>query len=394
MNYILMHRKIPVAEIVIREKKARISAIGNVFNREHLPIGITIQDGKPDIDDLEDWWQGRSIPASRQNFRKALEDMGVSSSSQLLTKCFGLSLSDQYWVNPIDSPLEWEKINFFDNSFSEDVGNAFFQTIPKRHPLNLCAPDNTSDGVLKKKWRIIDGKRYLIKGGSDPSHQEPCNEAIATLIMRRLKIDHVPYGVILEDGFPYSVCENFIDRNTELVSGFYIHNVKRIENADNFYKHFLECCSILGIQNAKENFDKMLALDYLIANKDRHMNNFGAIRNAKTLEWIGIAPVFDSGTSLWHNQFNVQAENAPCSEPFRSTHDEQIKDITDFSWIDLSALVGMEDDIADILSTSPYIDKKRIDDICSAFNARVKSLSQYVRSLQPKKIVVHNPYLR
>ncbi len=45
----------------------------------------------------------------------------------------------------------------------------------------------------------------------------------------------------------------------------------------------------------------MLTLDYIIANGDRHYNNFGFIRNAETLEWQGLAPIFDSGASLWHN---------------------------------------------------------------------------------------------
>ncbi|MDR3154072.1 MAG: hypothetical protein LBW85_07355 [Deltaproteobacteria bacterium] len=46
----------------------------------------------------------------------------------------------------------------------------------------------------------------------------------------------------------------------------------------------------------------MLAVDYLIANTDRHLNNFGALRNAGTLDWIGFAPVYDSGSSLWHDR--------------------------------------------------------------------------------------------
>ena len=45
----------------------------------------------------------------------------------------------------------------------------------------------------------------------------------------------------------------------------------------------------------------MIVIDYLLANTDRHYNNFGAIRNANSLEWIGSAPIYDSGTSLWCN---------------------------------------------------------------------------------------------
>ena len=42
----------------------------------------------------------------------------------------------------------------------------------------------------------------------------------------------------------------------------------------------------------------MLVLDYLIVNEDRHLNNFGLIRNAVTPEWIGAAPLYDNGNLI------------------------------------------------------------------------------------------------
>ena len=56
--------------------------------------------------------------------------------------------------------------------------------------MNLFSPDNTTDGNLKKKWKISAGKRVLIKGGSDPFRQEVYNEVIASLIAEKLGIDH------------------------------------------------------------------------------------------------------------------------------------------------------------------------------------------------------------
>ena len=56
-----------------------------------------------------------------------------------------------------------------------------------------------------------------------------------------------------------------------------------------------DCCEALGIRDA---VDRMIVLDYLIVNGDRHQNNFGVVRNADTLEYLGAAPIYDSGTSL------------------------------------------------------------------------------------------------
>ena len=33
-------------------------------------------------------------------------------------------------------------------------------------------------------------------------------------------------------------------------------------------------------------------------NEDRHLNNFGIIRDINTLKWIDVAAIFDNGQSL------------------------------------------------------------------------------------------------
>lgn len=72
---------------------------------------------------------------------------------------------------------------------------------------------------------------------------------------------------------------------------------KKQKNSTSRYRHLLECCELLGIGNITPFLDRMLVLDYIIANEDRHFNNFGALRNAETLEWLGMAPIYDSGSS-------------------------------------------------------------------------------------------------
>ena len=49
----------------------------------------------------------------------------------LLTRCFGQSLSDQYWISPQTGDLQWSDINFFDNPFSEDIGDVLLGKAPK-----------------------------------------------------------------------------------------------------------------------------------------------------------------------------------------------------------------------------------------------------------------------
>lgn len=168
MNYTLMHKSIPVLDFVMDEATSSIQKIIAVWRLEHLPVGTVSVKGIVDRGALNAWWLDRSIPASRSGIREALQDLGVSNVQVLLPKCFGLSLSDQYWVRPFRSGLRWEDINFFENPFSEDIGDVLVGKAVGSPQLDFRSPDNTSDGFLKKRWKIIDGRRCLLKTGSPP----------------------------------------------------------------------------------------------------------------------------------------------------------------------------------------------------------------------------------
>jgi hypothetical protein len=321
---------------------------------------------------------GRAIPASRSGLREALQLMDVSSTGLLLLKCFGLSLSDQYWVNSHAKPLDWDKVNFFDNGFSEDVGNALFGRTAgdSGGGLSLVSPDNTSDGWLKKRWVVESDRRLLVKCGSDPAHQEPLNEVLASSILERLGVPHAHYEIAWDGDRPLSVCEDFIDTSTELVSAWHIYGTEKKSNNHSSYQHYLSCCERLGIPGVQEGLDRMLALDYLIVNSDRHFNNFGAVRDAESLDWLGPAPVFDSGTSMWHSSvaYRINPSGDAPSKPFNTKHSAQVRHISSFDWLDFSALDGIEEEYAALLDQSDFIDDARRNTLCDALVRRVEML--------------------
>lgn len=373
-----MHKEIPVVLLDIDDDVCVINKIEEIYNEAHLPIGIHIRHGLIDRAELNNWWIDRSIPASRSGVRKALEALNLSNTRMLLTKCFGLSLSDQYWIRPIDrEDLHWKDINFFDHSFSEDIGDVLLGKAVKKGAFNFHSPDNTSDGCLKKRWKIIDGKRCLVKAGSAPLMLQPFNEVIATIIMEKLNIPHVPYRLVWDDEVPYSVCEDFITRDTELVSAWRVMQATKRDNSTSVYRHYLNCCETLGIADITHAIDQMIVLDYIIANEDRHLNNFGLIRNAETLEWIGVAPIFDSGSSLGYDKLPAQilsGKDVDC-KPFKKRHEEQVRLVTNFDWIDFDSLKNIEADIVDVFEGSGmYADEKRIEAVISSVKRRISNL--------------------
>ncbi len=381
-----MHKRIKVAELELDDATGFIQKIGTVYAPEHLPVGIPVRGGVADRAALNVWWADRSIPASRSGVRKALETLEIASTRMLPVRCYGLSLSDQYWICPEGSHLQWDDINFFEHDFSDDIGDVLFGAEKKADALDFSSPDNTSDGNLKKRWKIVNGKRCLVKGGSNPFRQQPFNEVIAAGIMKRLGIPHVPYTVTWNKGAPYSVCEDFVTKDTELVPAWRIYQTKKKSNSASVYQHFVSCCEALGIEGTVPFLDRMIVPDYIIANEDRHMNNFGVLRDAETLKWLGFAPIYDSGSSLGYDKTpgQMKSEREVVCKPFKNHHGEQLKLVSDFSWIDFDALKDVKELIANALvGAEEYIDENRVRAVTESVERRIGNLYQLSMSQAP-----------
>jgi len=382
MQYTLMHKNIPVVDMLIEDRNAHIAKLWNIQDIRHLPPGINVFKTGIDRAGLNDWLKARSIPASRDGLIDALKNLGIQSTAVLISKCYGLSLSDQYWICPKDSELRWENVNFFKNDFPKDVGEILFGHEPAdKKLLNLSSPDNTADGWLRKRWIVADDKRFLMKGSSGFMQQEPFNEVVASAIMRRLDISHVNYTLTFNNDKPYSLCENFVTPDTELIPAWRVMQTFKHSNNRSDREHFFHCCDTLGVSGVKQALDKMLTIDYIIANEDRHFNNFGLVRNAETLEWLGFAPVYDSGTSLWYNTPDVGSHVE--SKPFSKTHAKQIKLVDDLSWFNSRSLDGLDDEVVEILSSSVRIDENRRNRIASVLMERCK----YIERLANEKLI-------
>lgn len=388
MRCTFMHKNTRVLSMELDSATGLIQKTGVLYSAAHLPPGIPVRHGTADRGLLNEWWTDRSIPASRSGIREALETMGLANTGALLVRCYGLSLSDQYWICPEDSGLTWDKINFFDHDFSDDIGDILFGAEKKADRLDFSSPDNTSDGNLKKRWKIIDGTRCLVKGGSNPFRQQPFNEVIASEIMARLDIPHIPYIVTWSKGAPYSVCENFVTRNTELIPAWRILRTQKKNNSVSVYQHFINCCETLGINDPAPFLDRMLTVDYIIANEDRHFNNFGVLRDAETLRWLGFAPIYDSGSSLGYDKMPAQIRSGKevICKPFKNHHEEQLRLVSDLSWIDFDKLADVPDLITDILSADgadEYVGKDRITAISDGVARRIQKLAAMASNHAP-----------
>ena len=183
------------------------------------------------------------------------------------------------------------------------------------------------------------------------------------------------------------MCEDFVTPNTELTPAWRVMQTQKKDNQTSVHQHYRNCCEKLGVPGIAHALNQMLVLDYLIANEDRHFNNFGLLRNPDTLEWLGPAPIYDSGSCLGYDKLTAQirsGRNITC-KPFKRTHQDQLRLVTSFAWLDLSKLGGIEQDIREVFTgAEKFIYKERVEAIASSVNRRIQTLGDFLLTQQPQ----------
>lgn len=385
-KFTLMNKNKKVFDFVYDEEEHFIVNFERNYpeNEDYAPFGL-IKMNEIDKVEFNKWWKNRQIPASRKGLKEVLHNSNVYDKDNfdlLDAKAYCLSLSDQYWVKGVDEEISWESINFFDNEFSEDIGKILFNGGKTALNLNLNTPDMTSNGNYEKRWKIIDGERYLLKAGSKIYNQEPFNELIATKLYERLlnKDEYVEYSVIFDDDKAISKCKNFITKNTELVPAWKINEYYEFLDDEDKYTHYIRCLNNLGIKDAETLTDKMIVCDYIIANKDRHFNNFGAIRDVNTLKFIGVAPIFDNGCSLWYDENDMYVGEFFLTKPFEEYEKTQLSLVKKLEWLDISKLEDFPNEVKTILSMDKLLSKERINKIVDQIKLRIEFVKELKKS--------------
>ena len=386
MKCILMNKNTKVLSADYQPSLGVFTDIYDIYNIDFAPVILkNVYNKEKDLKIiLSNWFKGRGIPLWRDDLDLLLSKLNISAPTELLDKAFGLSLSDQYWIKPYDSKIEYKDINFFEHDFNdaEFTDATFSNSTETSTKISLISPNNTTDGRLKKTWIIEEGKRYLLKGSYKNEVLQPFNEALASMISSRLGFNHVTYILEVIKDKVVSKCECFINENTELVSAYQIlyNNCDK----DNAYETYINLLEKHGIKDARSSLEDMFILDYIMLNEDRHLNNFGIIRDVQTLNWIGTAPIFDTGESL--NIIDYSDEEVIINGDGRffynvSNFDNILDNIKDLKKYDLNKLDGICEEFDELLHKYQHITKmtdRRINKICTLLFSRINKLKKKI----------------
>ena len=269
---------------------ARILSV-NDKQKDLLPLDLELSDKG-----LEKWLKHRTIPQNRAYVQNFLAKVGLNEKDTkgIIDFCKGLSLNDCYWVVAEDFNGSFAENNLYDNRFSNVLSHIAFTGYGSFLKSSLrSSPEFTTNGMLAKCWRRVDGKIVLYKSGTEGfanSGNEPYCEYYAYQVAEVMGINAVQYGLSKWKGKLCSTCELFTSKESSFMPIGYMVKDGGIKAVIEYYK------SLGG--KYYDAFIDMIVFDAVILNTDRHFGNFGFMVDNYTNEICAPAPLFDHGLSL------------------------------------------------------------------------------------------------
>lgn len=291
-SYFLKHKNLICGIIKIDE------ADGKVSSWRSLNTGIDPFLGHSTTENIKTWWMQRAVPGSRRMIEEAVRKSGSNGNMDYLAKNLGLSITDTYWICPVDHDINWENVSLHRQKQFNDG------KIPY-HNFTSYDPNAALGGQMEKYWDLNASIPALIKKAGEHYGQQAINEWFATKIheMQNTTIPYVRYEITrADDGNKQSKCNAFTSETTELIPAYEIVNSRKQDNRIGMYDTYIDVCVKNGIdtEEIQEYMDYQTETDFVISNTDEHLLNFGVLRDVDTGKLRGVAPIFDSGNSMFY----------------------------------------------------------------------------------------------
>jgi len=306
MSYTLKHFDTPLLEFTI--SSTIIDGISLEIIKKYpqyrslFPMDLIVSK-----EGILEWLQRRVIPQNRAFVHNFLAKLGlnVKDTKGIIDISKGLSLNDCYWVVDSDFVGTFAQYNLYDNHFSRILSWIAFTGHGETNRKGFYStPELTTNGMLAKCWRRVNGKILLYKAGSTGAinaGKEPYSEFYAFQIAQTMGLDVTEYRLSRWKGELFSTCELFTSKEFSYLPIGRIVTKGGWSAVFKYYKN-------LGEEYYNRLID-MLIFDAIICNEDRHFGNFGLKVENRSNKIVGTAPIFDNGLSLFNYAMDDELED-------------------------------------------------------------------------------------
>lgn len=252
--------------------------------KNNLPIGM---------EDINLWLERRKASKHNASLKKLMQECGCSTKSGFIKVTHAASLNDTFWVKSDKEDVTWEDISLYRNNFNETISKLAFEGIGLYGlQFSDTSPELSTEGSFKKCWKREDGDIFLYKRGSEGARNsglEPYGEVMASEIASQLCKNAVNYDLVYLHKKLASKCKLFSSEELGYVpmARLPLKN-KSLDNLLTYYESI----------DSEDDFRRMIVLDSITFNVDRHLGNFGVLIDNDTQKILKIAPEFDLNLAM------------------------------------------------------------------------------------------------
>lgn len=275
-------------DIIAGFEKEKSSYVLRFEKKERMPIGFQT---------LENWLKRRNGGSHNGYLYSLMKKCHCDEEKEFLSLTHAVSLNDTFWVKNKTESLCWNDVSPYQNYFSEPIsklafeGTGDFEEAVINSDSKACFPELTTEGSFRKCWKKENGKIFLYKQGESGARNvglEPYSEILGAELAQKICPEAVFYTQAELYGKTASKCQLFTSEQYGYVPMFHFRpNGASVNDLIHFYQN-------IESENA---FRRMLVLDALTFQVDRHMGNFGVLVDNSSLKILKMAPVFDLNLS-------------------------------------------------------------------------------------------------
>ena len=239
---------------------------------------------------IEGWLAGRAIDKHRTNSRLLKKVLRMTDTSDIATvlRAHAATVTDNYWFKADGEDIEYNDILFNDDSYADVALFGTFESVSSAEKLNnknSRSPELTNIGSFEKCWKLHDGKWFMYK-------RESALEQFSEIFIRKLG-QYFGYDMAVYEKHDDCVITADFTENKRYDLEPAVAFVGENEDYTYSYKKLLEFSPVIA-----SDFVKLIFMDTLCYNMDRHTNNYGVLRDSKTGEVVKLAPNFDNNIAL------------------------------------------------------------------------------------------------
>ena len=334
-EHLLMNGDIPVLLFNLEEMYIKI------LNHIYLPYSLkdfivdtdisNMEKTRIDLETVKDFLASRTLHPLREHANAILnaatlpQSFKTNERLKIAFACKGLTMVDNFWIkskgndNVCFADVNLRKMTFSEVSYKIAIlGETLSATAEE------LRPELSTSGKFAKYWKRENEEVYLWKTDRTTGNVNTKAELQVSNLLQAAGVNAVRYIEAYKDGKCFAVAKCVATDEISLVSALNIRDWC-VHTGKDFEKYIQE--------NWLVDFANMCVVDYIFANTDRHIDNWGFLVENRTNQIKAFAPLYDHNQALLADELGTDI-NELIYEPTGLTFLESIQMFGKFAKLD------------------------------------------------------------